>query len=246
MIREKLDPIALIIEREVLAISGSMWGWGLFASKLLIDGLLFHTFALTDTPRFGAEVLADFFYILFGTTMLLGVLLTMRLFPEERSQKSLALLMGAPIASWQIILGKYLSALAILGTITAASLYLPALVLLHGRISWAQVGAGYLGVALVGMATCAIGTLMSSLARTQLQAALLTSGAMVALLLGWLLSSLSAPPLDAFFAATSFYDAHFKGFMYGRVHTSALAYYLGLTALPLVFATLLMRLGRRA
>jgi ABC-2 type transport system permease protein len=246
VIREKLEPVALILEREVLVASGSMWGWGIFAGKLLIDGLLFHTFAMTDTPRFGAEVLADFFYILFGTTILLGVLLTMRLFPEERSQKSMALLMGAPIASWQIILGKYLSALTILATITAASVYLPLLVLLHGRISWSQVGVGYLGVTLVGMATCAIGTWMSSIARTQLQAALLTSGVMVALLLGWLISSLSAPPLDAFFAATSFYDAHFKGFIYGRIHTSAVAYYMGLTALPLWFASLQMQLERRA
>lgn len=244
--RDKLEVVALIARREVLAISHSLWGWGLFAGKLLIDGLLFHTFALTDTPRFGAEVLADFFYILFGTTILLSVLLTMRLFPEDRSKKSAKLLLGAPISSWQIIGGKYLSALVILGVMTAATIYLPALILVHGKLSLAQIGVGYFGVALVGMASCAIGTWMSSLARTQLQAALMTSGIMVTLLLGWLLSSFSAPPLDGFFASLSFFDAHFKGFMYGRVHTSAVAYYMGFTLLPLWFATLSMQLGRRA
>lgn len=240
------EPIARVAWREVSALLGSMWGWGLGAAILLLDGLLFQGFALSERARPSAEVLSDLFYILFGTTLLLSVLLTMRLFPEERSQRTLSLLMGAPLSSAQIVLGKFLGALLPLLAITAASAYLPAWVWVSGKIAPGHVGAGYLGVALVGAASCAVGTLVSAQVKTQLQAALLSSALLVASLLGWLLARVSAPPFDALFAGLSFYDANFKGFLFGQLHLSALFYYTGITALALWSATLLMKSRRGA
>ena len=64
---------------------------------LLIDGLLFYGFALTNGPRLSAEVLRDFFFYTSGTTAVAAVLLSMRLFAEERQTGTLVLLSTAPV-----------------------------------------------------------------------------------------------------------------------------------------------------
>ena len=50
---------------------------------LLIDGLLFNSFALGADKRLSADVIRDFFYFSSGTTMIGAILLSMKLFAEE-------------------------------------------------------------------------------------------------------------------------------------------------------------------
>ena len=68
---------------------------------------------------YSAEVLANFFYISFGTTVIASVFISMRLVAEERQTGTLVLLTSSPVHDWEIVLGKYLSALAFLAIITS-------------------------------------------------------------------------------------------------------------------------------
>ncbi len=75
---------------------------------------------------FSAEVLASFFYISFGTTVIASVFISMRLVAEERQTGTLVLLTSSPVHDWEIVLGKFLSALAFLAIVTVATIYMPA------------------------------------------------------------------------------------------------------------------------
>ena len=76
--------IGLLVRRELRSYFDTAWGWTILAMVLILDGLMFNAFALGTRERYSAEVLSDFFYLSSGTTMIAGVLLTMRLIAEER------------------------------------------------------------------------------------------------------------------------------------------------------------------
>jgi ABC-2 type transport system permease protein len=119
--------------------------------------------------------------------------------------------------------------------ITALTLYMPFLIQLNGKVSWAQIGAGYLGLASLGAATVAIGTFASSLAKNQVLAAILGGVMLVTMLLGWMLSRQTEAPISGVLAYLALYDRHYQPFMRGRINTEDLVYYGSV-----VFAFLLM------
>ena len=105
-----MKTILHLTKRELSSYLNTTWGIAILAMILLLDGLLFNTFSLGDTPRYSADVLEDFFYFSSGTTMIAGILLTMRLLAEERQTGTESLLQTAPITEAQIIIGKFLGA----------------------------------------------------------------------------------------------------------------------------------------
>ena len=229
--------VLLVARREVDAYLNSMWGYIVVAAVLLLDGILFNAFALTETPRYSADVLRDFFYFSFGTTAVAAILLTMRLLAEERQAGTMTLLDASPLRDWQIVLGKYLSALAVLAGLTLASGYMPALILVNGNVSAGHVFAGFLGLFLVGSACAAAGTFGSAVARNQLVAAVIGAALVVFLLTTWMLARVSDPPLKDILAFMSLFDKHFRGFMGGRIALESLVYYLSVSFVFLSLST---------
>ena len=94
-----MKPVLLLARREIATYVNTWWGLAIMAVVLLIDGLLFNAFAMSEKARYSADVLEDFFYFASGTTMVAGVLLTMRLLAEERQTGTMVLLLTAPINS---------------------------------------------------------------------------------------------------------------------------------------------------
>ena len=186
-------PILEITRRELGAWSRSRWGWGLVSGALLLEGLLFNSFALGQTPRYSQQVLADLLYLAFGVHAVLAILVTMRAFPEERQRGTWALLAGSPARAWQIVAGKFAAAAALLLATGLGSLYLPALILVEGHITPGHLAVGYGGVWLASSAVAALGIFGAAAARTQLGAAALTSALLVGLLTSWLLAQITGP-----------------------------------------------------
>ena len=102
--------ITLLVRRELKSYFDTSWGWAILALVLVLDGVMFNAFALGTRERYSADVLSDFFYFSSGTTMIAGILLTMRLVAEERQTGTFTLLQTAPIRSLDIVLGKFLGA----------------------------------------------------------------------------------------------------------------------------------------
>lgn len=187
--------ISLMARRELGAFLKSPIGYVIAAIVLFVDGLLFNYYALGGTPKYSAEVLELFFAFAAFMTMVSGVLISMRLFAEERQLGTLTLLMTAPVGEHEIVLGKFFSALTFLSLYTLVSVYMPLLIFVNGKVSAGHILGGYAGLILLGAQAIAIGMFASSLTNSQVVAAI-TGGAIVAALyLMHLGSTVADPPL---------------------------------------------------
>ena len=163
--------------------------------------------------------------------------LSMRLFAEERRQKTMELLMTAPVRSSEIVFGKFLSALVVLAVGIAIVAAFPALLSVFGSgaggaIEWQTVGAGLAGLFLCGAAFLAIGLFVSSLTDSQVVAALIT---FFVLLLTWMISWKAAEAegvwRDVILHASSV--THLVQFARGIVDLSDVVYFLSVIVLGL-------------
>ncbi len=112
-------------------------------------------------------------------------LLTMRLFAEERRLGTLELLWTYPARDLEIIAGKYVACLAVLGVMIAATLLYPVLLLPFTPVSAGPLMTGYLGIWLLAAAFTACGLFISALTDSQLVAGAVTYGV---LLFFWVLT----------------------------------------------------------
>jgi len=239
-----MNNILLIARRELGAYFKGWTGYIIAALVLLIDGILFNAWAMGEGERRSSEVLQQFLYVTSGLVMIIGPLLSMRLIAEEKQTGTIALLASSPVRDREIILGKYLSALAFLAVIVLATVYMPLLIMVNGKISFGHMAAGYLGLLLLGASTLAIGTFGSALARSQVMAVITSGVLVVAILISWNLARITERPLNEFFQAIALYHRHFVPFMRGIVHTRDIVYYLMLIYFTLFAATRVLEARR--
>jgi ABC-2 type transport system permease protein len=214
------------------------------AAVLVIDGLLFNAVALGDQPKYSSKVIEEFFYFSFGTTIIATILLTMRLVAEERQTGTIVLVDSSPVAPWQLVGGKYLSAMVVLTTMILLTLYMPALVFVNGKVSYGHIMSGYLGLVLTAGSVAAIGTFASAISRSQLVAGFVSVVLAVFLLVSWLLAKVADPPLKDIFSYMSLFDRHFRGFMRGQINTEDVVFYLSIAFVFLMLSTRFMAARR--
>jgi len=229
--------VLTLMRRELAYYLRSPMGYLIIAVTLVIDGLLFNAWAIGTAERKSSEVLEIFFYCASGTTLLASVFISMRLIAEERQNGTLVLLLTSPLKDYQLVLGKYLSALAFLAILTLITLYMPALVMIRGKISVGHIVSGYLGLLLLGGTTIALGLLCSSFSPNQLTAAILSAAVITTFILLWLLSRIASPPVEEVLAYLAIHDKHFKPFMRGLISIQDVIFYLSLTYVALLLAT---------
>jgi ABC-2 type transport system permease protein len=228
--------IGLIAGRELGSYVRTPSAYFIAAAVLLVDGLLFNAFAVGER-RLSAEVLQIFFYFAGIVTMGGGILFSMRLLAEDRWTKTDVLLFTSPIREGEIVLGKYLAALLFLTVLTISSLYVPALIFVNGKVSFGHIGAGYLGMILLGATTLAVGTFASSLTDNPFFAVILSFVFVVLLELGWPVGQIADPPLAEILSYTALHTKHFHSFQRGLVQLSDVVFYLGVIYLSLLAAT---------
>jgi ABC-2 type transport system permease protein len=226
----------LVMRRELGAIVRTPSGWVIAAAVLWVDGLLFNAFALGAGAKTSTKVLEDFYYFAAGTTMIASVLLAMRLLAEERARGTLPLLLSSPLGEGPIVVGKYLSAFVFLAGLVIGTLYMPALIFVHGKVSLGHIAAGTAGLLLLGGATLALGTLASSLARSQLVAGVLGAALVVTMLLMWMVAKVTEPPLSGALRALALFDAHFRPFQRGLLRLSDVVFFASVIGLALAGA----------
>ncbi|MEE2902463.1 MAG: ABC transporter permease [Myxococcota bacterium] len=111
--------------------------------------------------------------------------LTMKLFAEEKSNRTFELLMSAPIRTIDLILGKFFAVSVLMIVMSAIPLIFPLILHVYGTgangsgVEWAPVWSGTIVVFLLGLMFCSLGMLFSSLTESQIVAALLTFAALL-------------------------------------------------------------------
>lgn len=174
------------------------------------------------TPTLSSELWMFLFFIPF---------LTMRLFAEEKAQRTFELLLTAPVRTIEVVLGKFLAAAVLVAILALLPIVFPIIIDAYGSgargggaVEWAPVWAGTLSIFLIGLSYAAIGLLMSALADSQIVAALLT---FAALLLGYVLPIMAAR-VEGDWRVLLEYAApvtHVGRGLEGRLHVKDLVYF---------------------
>lgn len=100
--------------------------------------------------------------------------LTMRLWAEERKTNTLEILFTLPVKDYEILLGKFLSALTFFAISIILTLPLPITLSFIGDLDWGATLSGYIGALFLGGAYLSLGIFLSSFTQNQIVAYILS------------------------------------------------------------------------
>jgi ABC-2 type transport system permease protein len=156
--------------------------------------------------------------------LLVTPLLTMRLICEERRNKTLSLLMSAPITSADIIIGKYLGSLGLLLILVFLITLMPLSLLVGCELDMGKLFSNLLALILLVTAFTSTGLFMSTIAGHPTVAAMGTFGV---LLLLWILdwtTSMNDQRSELFEYLSIL--RHFQNLQSGQLNTADISYFL--------------------
>jgi ABC-2 type transport system permease protein len=157
--------------------------------------------------------------------LLLIPLVTMRLFAEEKRSGTIELLLTSPLTDLQIILGKFLGALALYAVLMLLSFLYIGLLFLYGNPSVKPLVADALGLFLFGGALLSLGMWISTFTKNQIIAGVVAFALFLLLyVFDWVnaYSTSDAGRVMSYMALTT----HFDNFAKGVIDSSDVVYYL--------------------
>lgn len=243
-----MNNILAIARRELGAYFDSPLAYFVVPAYVVLVG----AFALWFDDMFAAGVvsLRTLFFWSGVFLVLFTPAITMRLFAEERRTGSIELLVTLPLEEGEMVLGKYLAALMVVGVALASTLSYPITMMVLGTpdstdgpplflrmftSSGLEIGpliSGYAGLFLVGAALAAIGTAASSITSNQIVAFLLgLTISIFPFVTGFFLPQvpISILPLVQWLS----FDYHFDSLARGVVDTGGLVFFGGIIAFAL-------------
>jgi ABC-2 type transport system permease protein len=150
---------------------------------------------------------------------------TMRTYSEEKRSGTIELLLTSPLTDMQIIVGKFLGAMALYGVLLGITLIHVALLFKFGQPEWKPILTTYLGLILLGGCFISVGLFISSLTRNQIVAFVATFAVFLMLwVINWI-GSFSGPTVDKLTEYLSIIQ-HFDDFGKGVLDTTHIIYYL--------------------
>lgn len=186
--------------------------------------------------------MSNMFQSLFLIVIFLIPILTMRLFSEEKKQKTEQGLLTAPVSLGEIVFGKYFAALA-LYTVALLMPFVYALILSgFGVVEWGMVFANFLALFLLGAAFIAVGELISALTENQIAAAVLSFIALMILYMIDVINSfISVSVVNTVLNTLSFYRKYYA-ITCGLFNVSTIIFYV---SVAVVFNYLTIRVFER-
>ncbi len=152
-------------------------------------------------------------------------LITMRTYAEEKRSGTIELLLTSPVTDFQIIMGKFLGAVALYFMMLAVTTIHMAILFIYGNPEWKPIVSGYLGLFLMGASFISIGLLISSLTKNQIVAGMITFVVLLLLwTIGWMQES-AGPMMQKVLQALSLTD-RFDDFTKGVIDLKHVVYYL--------------------
>lgn len=177
--------MAAIFKREFKSYFQTMTGPVFLAVLLAFTGIFFTAYNLLQGWPYFSAALSSVSIVL----LLLVPILTMRSFAEEKKMKTDQLLLTSPVSVTQIVLGKFLSMVAVFGIPCLLMLIGPILIRIYGGGVFLADTMAVVEFFLMGAAYIAIGMFISSLTENQLIAAV---GTLAILLILQLADSMSS------------------------------------------------------
>ena len=152
-------------------------------------------------------------------------MITMRTYAEEKRSGTIELLLTAPLTDFQIIMGKFLGAMALYAAMLAVTFIHMGVLFVFGKPEWLPILTGYLGMLLMGGCFISVGLFISSTTSNQIVAGMVAFAVFLMLwVINWI-GSLAGPNVQAILNYMSIID-HFDDFTRGVIDTKHLVYYL--------------------
>ena len=215
-----------IYKRELSAYFSTPIGYVFCAVFLALSGAVF---SYTTLFSMKADVTTYFSYMVI-LMLVLVPLLTMKLFSEERKQKTEQLLLTAPVSLTAMVSGKFLAAYTLFAGCTLLSFASFFILYLYADVKTAVLFGNLVAMLLLGMTFVAIGLFVSALTENQLAAAIGTVAILLVLMFVSLLNSVIPVYWIRFVLSSISVFARFQTFTQGVFDFAALFYYLTITA----------------
>jgi ABC-2 type transport system permease protein len=228
-----MSPALVISRREIRTYFNSPVAYIVVPVFLVITGYLFFTQLFLEKQA----DMRGFFNIMPLLFMFLIPAITMRLLADEKSSGTLELLITMPVRDWEVVVGKFLAAMALLCTAIGLTLVFAITVKSLGPLDRGPTIGGYLGLVLMGGAYVAIGVMASSLTRNSIVSFIVAFAISFALYLLGRLTQFLPEALQKLVAYLSI-DGHFENIGRGVIDTRDLIYYLSVMGVSLLVATL--------
>jgi ABC-2 type transport system permease protein len=232
----------LVFRRELAAMCGGPLAYLLGAIFLLLTGYFFYSDLALFVLVGGANQTRGLWRFVFLdyrlVALLIVPLLTMRLFAEERKLGTLELLWTYPVRDREVLVGKFLAALVLYLAMLASTAIGPSILYVLHPFAVAPLLAGYVGMALLGVAFVACGIAASTLTENQVVSAMLTYGVLVFSWFATWNEAAVGERIAPLLLQLSLFD-HFYGFAQGVIDSRDVVYLLA-------FATLFLFLALRA
>ncbi|MDR1569712.1 MAG: ABC transporter permease [Oscillospiraceae bacterium] len=161
-----------IWKRELESYFKTTIGYVFMGFFLLVSGILFTFNNLFSGNGDIPGMLSSFSMV----PIFLMPVLTMRLFSEERKNKSEQLLLTSPLSLASIVAGKFLAAFTVWLATLVGTLLFVVIVGAYGTLFWGEIVASYIGFLLMGACFIAVGELISASTENQVTAAVISIG----------------------------------------------------------------------
>ena len=228
-----MSPALVISRREIRTYFNSPVAYIVVTVFTILTGYLFFTQLFVEKQ---AE-LRGFFGIMPLLFMFLAPAITMRLLADEKSSGTIELLITLPVKDWQVVVGKFLAAMALLCTALALTLVFAITVRSLGPLDRGPAIGGYIGLVLMGGAYVSIGVMTSSFSRNSIVSFIVAFAISFALYLIGRLTQFVPPSLQALTSFLSI-DSHFENISRGGIDSRDVIYYFSVIGVCLLVATL--------
>lgn len=219
-----------IIKKELSHYFNRPFGYIVIALFALFANFLF----VKDIFLIGSASMRPFFSLASWLLVLFVPALTMRVFAEEKHSRTIESLLTLPVSEKDILLGKFIAVLAVIGVALVLTLGLSISLAFTSKLYLPEIIVGYIGLLLLAALFMSIGFYFSLLTENQIVAFLTTA---VTLFIVFSLSSdfiSSVVPRELTDAVITYVPSyHLDNFIKGVVNISSLFYFLSLTSLML-------------
>ncbi|MCI5537669.1 MAG: ABC transporter permease subunit [Oscillospiraceae bacterium] len=171
--------------KEIKSYYTSITGYITTAIMMLVSGIYIYAVNVEGGSGDFSSTFVNMAFIYF---IVLIPIITMKMFAEEKKQKTDQLLYSLPIKTSGVVIGKFLSCCAVTAVpVVLMGLY-PLIFSAYGNVNFLSAYSALFGFFMLGASLISIGMFFSSLTESQVVSAIIT---LVFILLGELLPSLS-------------------------------------------------------
>lgn len=218
--------MSAVFKREFKSYFTTPIGFVIVAAFTLFAAMFFSAVYINGAPEVENVISSMSIVVIFATPFI-----TMRLFSDERRQKTDQALLTAPVKVSAIVMGKFFAALALFALGFASTLIFQFIVAFYVSVNWLIYLYALLGMLLLGAVMISIGMFISSLTESAIISAALTFVAFLGItFLGSYASSVNSPMLQSVASAISFID-RFPSFCSGILNVADLVYMVSVSAL---------------